>query len=44
VRTLVSVDAIIPGRRLELEAYACGALYVRLGGGAETGSWVKVGP
>jgi len=32
VSTLFSVDVTILGKRLELEAYPCGALYVRLGG------------
>ena len=32
MRTLFSVDVTILGKRLELEAYTCGALYVRLGG------------
>jgi hypothetical protein len=32
VRILFSADVTVFGRRLELEAYTCGALYVRLGG------------
>jgi len=31
VRTLLKVDVTILGKRIELEAYTCGALYVRLG-------------